>query len=107
MKRPDCRDCHNRHKRIRKQFRESPAFWNVLAKQDHLCACCKEVLLDGGPDTHVDHDHKTNEVLGLLCARCNMGGGKLGDDPQAGWNWFLYQCRVKGVDPVAFMDRAS
>jgi hypothetical protein len=43
----------------------------LLAAQGGGCAICK-----APPKTrrlHVDHDHKTGAVRGLLCHRCNRG----------------------------------
>jgi hypothetical protein len=52
----------------------------MLAAQDHRCAICERPFADGF-DTHVDHDHETGYVRGLLCSHCNNGLGRFRDDP--------------------------
>jgi Recombination endonuclease VII len=39
------------------------------------CAICGHTLIKA----NTDHDHKTGEVRGLLCARCNRALGRFGD----------------------------
>lgn len=47
----------------------------ILAMQGGKCAGC------GKPDPeHVDHDHATGEVRGLLCFNCNQALGNVRDD---------------------------
>ncbi len=49
----------------------------MLTQQDGVCAICEN------PDTvrlAVDHCHKTGEVRGLLCGKCNKALGLLHDD---------------------------
>ena len=48
----------------------------LLKLQKGRCAMCKQKY---GRTLHVDHDHRTNVVRGLLCQRCNMGIGLLQD----------------------------
>lgn len=63
-----------------------------ITKEDHdrmyrsqggVCAICASV--PSGPGSrgilHVDHDHATGKVRGLLCWKCNVGLGNLRDDP--------------------------
>lgn len=48
----------------------------MLARQGGNCAICR--LLNDTP-LHVDHDHKTNKIRGLLCRGCNFGLGNFED----------------------------
>ncbi len=51
----------------------------MVADQDARCGVCRSALQPGRA-THVDHDHATGAVRGLLCTRCNTGLARLGDD---------------------------
>lgn len=58
---------------------------SFVKRQRNRCAVCKTTKV-GGPPTrsgywHIDHDHVTGQVRGLLCARCNLGIGNFEDDP--------------------------
>ena len=47
--------------------------------QSGQCAICGKHQKELKKRLHVDHDHKTGKVRGLLCNRCNLGLGTLGD----------------------------
>lgn len=54
----------------------------MLAEQGGHCAICTATVADARATAlHVDHDHTTGRVRGLLCTNCNKGLGHLGDDP--------------------------
>lgn len=54
----------------------------MLAAQGGQCAICSATEPGGNAaHWHVDHDHATGHVRGLLCARCNLGLGYFQDDP--------------------------
>lgn len=52
-------------------------YWNLVAEQKGVCAICGK---SDGKKLHIDHDHKTNKVRGLLCGNCNKGLGLFKDD---------------------------
>lgn len=51
----------------------------LLAFQGGKCAICRG---DFEETPHVDHDHVSGWVRGLLCTRCNTGLGQFEDDPE-------------------------
>ncbi len=70
---------------LRKRYGISAAEYHAMVKrQGGRCAICRsESVMVEQVDRrwHVDHCHKTGKVRGLLCNRCNMAIGLLGDDP--------------------------
>ncbi len=46
----------------------------MLEAQGGLCALCRE-----RPAEHVDHDHLTGTIRGMLCSCCNQGLGNFRD----------------------------
>lgn len=54
------------------------AYAEMEAVQGGRCAICGEVP---EKSLHIDHDHKTGQVRGLLCGHCNRGLGLFRDDP--------------------------
>ena len=57
----------------------------ILELQGGVCAICGRPPSGSGRSgsvLNVDHDHETQAVRGLLCASCNLGIGKLGDDAE-------------------------
>jgi hypothetical protein len=52
----------------------------MLAAQGNVCAICGE-RPEVEARMHVDHDHVTGELRGVLCSRCNHAIGLLREDP--------------------------
>lgn len=53
----------------------------ILLGQGSCCAICKSEIQTDLGRFHVDHDHQTGVVRGLLCGNCNRGLGVFQDDP--------------------------
>lgn len=46
-------------------------YLGLLEGQGGGCAVCGRTPSEEGRNLAVDHDHKTREIFGLLCLRCN------------------------------------
>lgn len=59
---------------------------HMLASQAGVCKICAQLEIRRHKDgdavaLHVDHDHETGLVRGMLCHKCNIGLGSFDDDP--------------------------
>ena len=73
-----CADCCN--SRRRDQYKKRPRSFRygiqpydeekILKSQNGLCPICLDPIQE--KKTHLDHNHMTGEVRGILCAGCNI-----------------------------------
>lgn len=89
-----CKPCHNRigRENTRKKHGNrgyhlkrrygitQEDFNNLLESQKGLCAICEKS--GGQKPWHVDHDHSSGKVRGILCHPCNTALGNFNDDPE-------------------------
>ena len=90
---PYCKPCHNaRGKESKRRLyggsRQyhlkhrygigADEFDQLVARQGGVCAICGREAPE-----HVDHDHLTGEVRGILCFNCNGGLGQFRDSTDA------------------------
>lgn len=95
-----CRPCHNtwqmerRHQNkeafaVRENIRRLARhgltvgmFDAMWARQGSACAICHSTETTGRGAFHIDHDHSTGAVRGILCQHCNLMLGHATDDPE-------------------------
>jgi len=73
-----CRPCRSEQSRDRHLFRtyglDRATLQQLIDRQGGVCAVCR----DADP-VHVDHDHVSGRVRGVLCFNCNGGLGQFKD----------------------------
>ena len=83
-----CEKCATRRKKIEKKANYKTRFQVygiteeeyrfLVVQQDNKCGICGRPFID---TPHIDHNHETGEVRGLLCSKCNKGLGLFDDNP--------------------------
>lgn len=77
-KRAWCKSCTTLKKRCA-QFGVTPEQLDYFIRsQNGCCAICGKRI--SGKGAHLDHDHETNIIRGLLCFRCNAALGLFDDN---------------------------
>ncbi len=74
---------YNKTNRIRQVYGISPTeYQGMIDGQGGVCALCFKPPRGNGPAStlHIDHDHATGKVRGLLCHGCNKGLGHFYDN---------------------------
>lgn len=67
-----------RNVKVRRYGITPEEYRDMVVGQAGRCLICLRVPEN---DLSIDHDHETGVVRGLLCQSCNLGIGRLGDDP--------------------------
>ena len=71
--------CRSKASQLRMKYGLEPSDWRMMwERQEGTCAmpkCNTKLEMFGTAGHHVDHNHKTGKVRGLLCHACNVGLG--------------------------------
>jgi len=92
-----CKQKYNRDRYLAKGHLESPSkhrsetyglseeqYQQLMADQGHRCGSCEiELTALHRRKVHVDHDHATGRVRGILCMWCNVMLGGARDNPDS------------------------
>ena len=68
-RRHNCNNCRNLGRWIMRRVKYE--YGQLLEKQNHKCAICD--VANTQSRLSIDHNHKTQEIRGLLCHDCNSG----------------------------------
>jgi len=75
---PELASLWDRNKRYKRDYGiTEDQYQLMLKKQNGKCAICKSDSKKFKYRLHVDHNHESGKIRGLLCVRCNTGLGSL------------------------------
>lgn len=96
----------NRNWKLRNVYGITPEmFDNMYYEQGGKCAIClRDLRLNekGYNELHIDHDHETMYVRGLLCSRCNLAIGQFEDSITYLQSAVLYLQNTKTPEDFVF-----
>ena len=88
---PDKHSKYQWKSRIKKTYGlTEETYLGMYVSQNGKCAICKECIELRGKQTHIDHDHETLEVRGILCHSCNTALGLFKENTETMLNAINY-----------------
>lgn len=69
----------------------------LLKEQDHRCYICNKHENEFKKKLHVDHNHSTGEIRGLLCYNCNHNIVRKTTDPEIALKLYQYLQKHTGL----------
>lgn len=71
---------HRQNARVARYGLTFDEYRQIFDEQGGLCCICFFPINLTGRQTHIDHDHETGEIRGILCSTCNTILGLAHDD---------------------------
>lgn len=97
LKNPNEWDRYRRKSFLKRKYNITIEEYNkIIEKQNNVCAICFGNLNDSrGFRPHIDHDHETGKIRGVLCGNCNKGLGMFKDNKEIILNAYNYLLKSK------------
>ncbi len=67
--------------RLKKYGLDVQSFGQLMKEQRNCCRLCGDPFVGSSKDTHIDHDHSTGTVRGIVHSHCNLLLGLAKDSP--------------------------
>lgn len=74
-----CEKANQARQRVKRYGITIDDYEEMLLKQNNKCVICEREFVR---PPHIDHDHSSGQVRGLLCYPCNSGLGQFQDSPE-------------------------
>lgn len=76
----NCKLCERKRILLKRHNITEDQYKSILYKQNNKCLICCNEFTDDKMNKHIDHNHKTDNIRGILCENCNRGLGMFKDN---------------------------
>lgn len=90
---PDRYRVSSRENWLKRYGLNAASYSAIWKEQVERCACC--LSTESTNRWHIDHEHSTGRIRGIICGKCNTGIGLLGDSVEGVERALAYLRRSK------------